>query len=156
MIKLATGGCTARHAAAVKPARGTLYSIDLAGNYSVLHSFSLTTDGGQPGTDLVEASDGNFYGVTDRGGMVFRVDPTGTVTPLHALPGSSPRDLIQGADGRLYGTTEGDGGGAIVTIDLQATTLATLHQFRTGESVAARMASSRPATANSMGQHGGG
>ena len=82
---------------------GILYSIDLAGNYSVLHSFSSTTDGGQPDTDLVEASDGNFYGVTDILGKVFRVDPTGTVTPLHALPGSSPRDLIQGADGRCTG-----------------------------------------------------
>ena len=114
---------------------GTLYSIDFAGNYRVLHSFSTSTDGGRPGTDLVEASDGNFYGVTDFFGKVFRVDSTGTVTPLHDLPDSPPSDLIQSADGRLYGTTAGQGGGTIFTIDLQATTLATLHQFRTGESV---------------------
>jgi uncharacterized repeat protein (TIGR03803 family) len=114
---------------------GTLYSIDLAGNYSVLHSFSGTTDGGRPETDLVEASDGNFYGVTAFAGKVFRVDPTGTVTPLHVLPDSSPGDLIQGADGLLYGTTGCCDGGTIFTVDLQATTLATLHQFRVGESV---------------------
>jgi uncharacterized repeat protein (TIGR03803 family) len=118
---------------------GTLYSIDLAGNYRILHSFSGISDDAQPDTDLLEASDGNFYGVTDFFGTVFRVDSSGTVTTLHSLPGSSPGELIQGADGRLYGTTAegraGGSGGTIFTIDLQATTLATLHQFRMGESV---------------------
>ena len=115
---------------------GTLYSIDLAGNYRVLHSFSGTPDGGRPQTDLVEASDGNLYGVSDFAGRLFRVDSAGTVTQLLVLSGSSPRGLIQGADGRLYGTT-GDGQ-TIVTVNLQTTTLTTIHRFTAGESVGDR------------------
>ncbi len=34
------------------------------GDYRVLHSFSPTVDGSGPGPDLLEASDGNLYGVT--------------------------------------------------------------------------------------------
>ena len=41
---------------------GTVYSIDLAGNYRVLHSFVAFT--APPGSRLLEASDGNLYGVT--------------------------------------------------------------------------------------------
>ena len=136
---------------------GTLYSIDLAGNYSLLHSFSSTTDGGGPDRDLVEASDGNFYGVTHFPGKAFRVDPTGTVTPLQRLPGSSPGDLIQGADGRLYGTTEccGPRGGTIFTIDLQATTLATLHQFERWQTEWRHPGTQRPILWDNTGGGGG-
>ena len=66
-------------------------------------------------------------------GTLFRVDSTGTVMPLHSLPPFAPGELIQGADGRLYGTTECCNGGTIFTVDLQAATLATLHQFTAGE-----------------------
>ena len=39
-----------------------------------------------PGPDLLEASDGNLYGVTRvNTATLFRIDSTGTLTPLHVL-----------------------------------------------------------------------
>ena len=117
---------------------GTVYSIDSTGNYPVFHSFNATVDGNKPGPDLLEASDGNLYGVTQGGAgasRLFRIDSSGTVTPLHDVSDLSPGELIQGLDGRLYGPTAAggsDGGGTIITRDV-AGTLTTLYQFEKGE-----------------------
>ena len=113
---------------------GTVYSIDPTGDYRVLHSFSSTVDGSGPGPDLLEASDGNLYGVTQNIATVFRIDSSGSLTTLQSLTGTSPGELIQGADGRLYGPTAGggpDGGGTIIRLDL-AGTLTTVYQFARG------------------------
>jgi hypothetical protein len=32
---------------------------------------------------LVEGNDGNFYGTNYYGGTIFRITPSGTLTPLH-------------------------------------------------------------------------
>ncbi len=68
---------------------------------------------------LVQASDGNLYGVSAYGGAgevgyVYRVSPvTGQMTHLHDFnfsDGAIPRGaLIQGKDGYLYGTTQSGG-----------------------------------------------
>ena len=79
----------------------TVYAVDLAGNYELLHTFEENVQ--VPGSDLLEASDGNFYGVTTN--SMFRLNSSGTLTMLQGLP--SPGELIQGADGRLYAA---DGG----------------------------------------------
>jgi uncharacterized repeat protein (TIGR03803 family) len=64
---------------------------------------------------LLQASDGNFYGATSRGGSqnlgtIFRVTPSGKFTPLFSFSGtngSSPgQTMVEAADGNLYGTTE--------------------------------------------------
>ena len=116
---------------------GTVYSIDPTGDYRVLHSFSSTVDGSGPGPDLLEASDGNLYGVTQDIATVFRIDSSGSLTTLQSLTGTSPGELIQGADGHLYGPTAGggsDGGGTIIRLDL-AGTLTTVYQFPRGADV---------------------
>jgi uncharacterized repeat protein (TIGR03803 family) len=86
-----------------------------------LHSFDYS-DGGSPYDPLVQGSDGNFYGTTQRGGtdgygVVFKITPAGAYTVLHnfnvsdgAYPWGGP--LIQANDGFLYGTTEADGSGS--------------------------------------------
>jgi len=100
---------------------GTAYKITPSGTLTLLHTFAGGTgDGGNPSGSLVEGSDGNFYGVTVKGGSagdgtVFRLTPSGEVTVLHsfaagASDGATPyAGLIEGSDGSFYGTTEGGG-----------------------------------------------
>ena len=67
--------------------------------FEILHDF-----GARAGAALIEASDGNFYGTTRRGGddrgTVFRMHPSGRVTTLHfftCADGSEPSSLIEGS-----------------------------------------------------------
>ncbi len=78
-------------------------------------------------TGLMQASDGNFYGTTQEGGInttgcyagcgtVFKMTQSGVVTLLHKFGNSHDYDgayplsgLVEGTDGNLYGSTE-DGG----------------------------------------------
>ncbi|HET8947025.1 MAG TPA: choice-of-anchor tandem repeat GloVer-containing protein [Candidatus Polarisedimenticolia bacterium] len=58
--------------------QGTLYSIDAAGTFTVLHRFACLTDGCQPIARPLQADDGSLYGSTPRfgpggGGVVFRL-----------------------------------------------------------------------------------
>jgi uncharacterized repeat protein (TIGR03803 family) len=111
---------------------GTVYSIDLAGAYRVLHRFpcGCPVYNSRPIPDLFEASDGSFYGVTGSQ-WLFGIDSSGTLTTLHFLTGTSPGGLIQGADGHLYGPTAFGGahsGGTIIRLD-EAGTLTTVYQF---------------------------
>ncbi len=94
---------------------GTVFRISLAGQFTVLHSFT-GFDGGTPNARLVQATDGNFYGTSSSGGQgsaavgtVFKITPAGTFTNLHTFTGSDggtpESNLIQATDGKLYGTT---------------------------------------------------
>jgi len=98
---------------------GTVFRITLSGTFSVVYSFgSGPTDGIRPGlfANLVQASDGNFYGTTDEGGssnngIIFRITPDGTETVLYSFIGDptvrdiSASPLIQSRNGNLYGVT---------------------------------------------------
>jgi uncharacterized protein (TIGR03437 family) len=111
---------------------GEAFRIDTAGNFSVLHVFS-GVDGWLPVAPLIQGNDGSLYGTTWAGGdltcgpyywtdnvpyprqpgcgTVFKMDPSGNVTILHAFAeppsdGAAPyAGLLLGTDGRLYGTT---------------------------------------------------
>ena len=85
---------------------------------------------------VIEASDGNFYGIAFSGGAdgfgaVYRMTPDGSVEILasfDSLEGLFPTGaLMQASDGHLYGTTEGgangDGGVFRVTLDGALTTI---------------------------------
>jgi uncharacterized repeat protein (TIGR03803 family) len=105
---------------------GTVFKITPGGTLTALYSFcsqSNCTDGSTPYAALVQASDGDLYGTTWRGGAyttacngtgcgtVFKITRSGTLTTLHSFAGS-PTDggaptaaLVQDGDGNFYGTT---------------------------------------------------
>jgi uncharacterized repeat protein (TIGR03803 family) len=110
---------------------GTLFKITSEGAFTLLYTFcanqSTCPDGAVPIGTLVQATDGNFYGVTEIGGTgnatqcmgcgtVFRMTQAGKLTTLYSfcsLPncadGMEPLGLIQGANGKLYGITREGG-----------------------------------------------
>ncbi len=79
---------------------------------TVLHSFTPASDGGTPYGGLVQATDGNFYGVgyvggTPNHGTIFRITPGGTFSTRYSFDGTkggSPMvTLLQHTTGILYG-----------------------------------------------------
>ena len=98
---------------------GTIFKVTPAGTFSILYNFNATSGGYNPYSGLVQATDGNLYGTTFRGGAtnagtIFRITLSGTFTVLHdfctiGLPcadgGNSTAPLMQGSDGNLYGVT---------------------------------------------------
>ena len=119
---------------------GTVYSIDLTGDYRVLHGFNASVDGAQPESDLLHASDGNFYGVTrsPTASRLFRIDSSGNFTPLNDLTGFSPGALSE-AGGRLFIPTAAggiDNGGTVLAKDLAETALTLFFDFTVGQGAA--------------------
>jgi uncharacterized protein (TIGR03437 family) len=88
---------------------GTIFKITTSGSPTTLHVFN-GTDGSGP-TTLIQASDGNFYGVAraavavGSGGQVFKFTPNGTFTTLAELDDYDLFNnlLFQGTDGKFYG-----------------------------------------------------
>jgi uncharacterized repeat protein (TIGR03803 family) len=100
---------------------GTIFKISTAGVMLWYYSFTCGNDGAFPYGGLLQASDGNYYGTTLRGGsstwgVVFKLDQQGNVSTLHTfnyLDGADPfGGLTQGTDGNLYGTTSSGGSSA--------------------------------------------
>lgn len=133
---------------------GNVFKISSSGDFRVLHAFhSGANDGSNPYAELIQATDGNFYGTTAAGGQanegtVFRITPGGRLTILHSFcaggfpcfdGGNVHSALVQGSDGDLYGTAAGatgyscdpnvgEGCGTIYKISL-AGDFTTLHVF---------------------------
>jgi len=116
-----------------------------AQTYTVLHSFTgAPNDATEPNGDLVEDAAGNLYGTSWRGGtndlgVVFKLDPSGTVTILHnftgAADGSHPDGgLFLDPAGNLFGTaTAGGSSGLGVVFKLDTNNVLTsLHSFKGG------------------------
>jgi uncharacterized repeat protein (TIGR03803 family) len=110
---------------------GTVFRITPKGKLTTLYSFCsqpACTDGVQPSGGLIQATDGNFYGVTTAGGSnlvcggdanegcgtVFSITPGGVLTTLYnfcsqsncADGGAPTYGLTQATNGLFYGTTE--------------------------------------------------
>ncbi|MBZ5573568.1 MAG: hypothetical protein LAO09_17010, partial [Acidobacteriia bacterium] len=99
---------------------GSFFRITRDGSFTTLYIFCKRTgchDGAFP-TGLLQASDGDFYGTTMRGGAndegtVFRMTTSGGLTTLysfcaqsHCEDGAEPAaGLVQATDGSFYGTT---------------------------------------------------
>ncbi len=110
-----------------------------AQSFCDLFSFD-NTDGAYPVAELIQGTDGNFYGTTRGGGAyglgeVFEITPTGTMTTLHSFEGPEGGEpvagLIQASDGNFYGTTlrgGAYGGGAVFKMS-PGGTLTTLYSF---------------------------
>ena len=108
---------------------GTVFKVDRTGKETVLHSFSVGTEGQYPVKGLVRDAAGNLYGITNQGGKsscnnghetgcgtVFELDITGKLTVLHNFTGGTDgaypdARLIRDARGNLYGTTMEGGRG---------------------------------------------
>jgi len=133
---------------------GTIFKISPQGTLTTLYAFCLQSgclDGGIPDASLVQATDGNFYGVTFLGGTspncsptgcgtIFKITAAGVLTTLYdfcpesgCADGTNPyAGLLQATDGNLYGTTYSGGSnggvGTIFKITLGGT-LTTLYTF---------------------------
>jgi hypothetical protein len=95
-----------------------------AQTYTVIHTFTGGTDGGQPYSGLTMDAAGNLYGVASAGGIgnygvVYKLAHTSggwVFTTLYTFKGGNDGAIpvatpIFGPDGALYGTTGGGGGG---------------------------------------------
>ncbi|MFY9675492.1 MAG: choice-of-anchor tandem repeat GloVer-containing protein [Terriglobales bacterium] len=110
---------------------GVIFKVDSSGNYTLLYTFCALgdgkgdcPDGRSPLGGIMQANDGNLYGMTYAGGtyndgVIFRFTPAGAMTTLHSFcypPNScSPNDgstptgqLIQASNGALYGVSGGN------------------------------------------------
>ncbi|MEN8225061.1 MAG: choice-of-anchor tandem repeat GloVer-containing protein [Bacteroidota bacterium] len=96
---------------------GVLYVFDpVSFSYIVLHHFEEASTGKYPGGQLLQASNGKLYGVTNRGGVnsdgvLFEYDMNNsTLTKLldfdENVSGKYPRGLMQAANGMIYGITD--------------------------------------------------
>ena len=99
---------------------GVVFKITPGGTLTTIYNFCSQPNcaDGQDPNALVEGADGNFYGITLKGGLlgsgtVFKITPSGTLTTLYdfcsqsnCTDGSLPHDgLVQGTNGNFYGTT---------------------------------------------------
>ena len=100
--------------------KGSVFVTDVAGlDAQVLHEFN-GFDGEAPVSELLFASDGNFYGTTSAGGpsgfgTVFQMTPDGGVTTVVAFDdanGAHPSGGLIEVNGTLYGTTASGGSGS--------------------------------------------
>jgi uncharacterized repeat protein (TIGR03803 family) len=104
---------------------GTIFKVTPNGKFKRLYSFcsqQYCADGGAPLAGLVQATDGNFYGTTSRGGTygggtIFEFTPGAGLTTLYSFcaqeacyDGYAPTaGLMQATDGSFYGTTQWGG-----------------------------------------------
>ncbi|WP_129778590.1 choice-of-anchor tandem repeat GloVer-containing protein [Peristeroidobacter soli] len=96
------------------PGDGTIFRMALDGRVTTLWTFE-DADGIYPIGQLLQASDGNFYGVTQQGGAadqgtIYKLTPDGGFSVLYSFDrgtGQQPSaGLIEGSDGNLYGMTK--------------------------------------------------
>lgn len=126
---------------------GKLFSVTTTSPYTFTnyHSFSSVTDGKSPTGDLIQLSDGWFYGMTTYGGSagygtIFRFS-LANFEVLKMLTSSSSHgmhpygSLVKGTDGVLYGMTNAggvNGGGILFKIDPTTKVFAKLYDFAAG------------------------
>ena len=97
---------------------GTVFKVTPAGVLTTIYSFcsqSNCADGSYPSGGLIQATDGNFYGVTDRGGIngdgtVYKITSAGLLTTVHSfhtvVDGTYPVGTLLQSNGSFYGITQ--------------------------------------------------
>jgi len=104
---------------------GVVFKLDPRNKETVLYTFEGGTDGAGPAMNLLRDQAGNLYSTTHTGGdvggctgpgfpslgcgVVFKVDPRGKESVLHAFSGGADglggsSGLVQDGEGNLYGT----------------------------------------------------
>ena len=99
------------------PQPGTVFKITPGGKLTTLHTFD-GTDGAYPVAQMVQASNGEFYGTASEGGYddnhgtIFKITSEGKFVTLYKNTGGlfPLAGLIQATNGEFYGTTYGGGG----------------------------------------------
>jgi uncharacterized repeat protein (TIGR03803 family) len=96
---------------------GTFFKLTPDGTLTTLYHFCTLAncaDGEFPAWPPIQATDGNFYGITTQGGgssnsgTIYRITLDGTLTTVHsfsASEGGQSWALTQGTDGAIYGAT---------------------------------------------------
>jgi uncharacterized repeat protein (TIGR03803 family) len=96
-----------------KHAAGTVFKVTPTGTMTTLWSFANGTDESAPIFPLLQAQDGNLYGVSlaqynGQYGAFYKVSSSGVFSALHDFTftdGSNPNLPTAGTDGNFYGTT---------------------------------------------------
>jgi uncharacterized repeat protein (TIGR03803 family) len=136
--------------------QGVVFKMTSGGTLTVIHSFLAATDGEDPEVAMVQATDGNFYGVanSNAGGTtsIYKVTSKGVYSTLYLFNGAigtgPASNLVQSTDGLLYGdTTSGSGTGQSNGI---------FYSFNIGAKAFARLASSSGNVGASIGIFGQG
>lgn len=123
-------------------ANGVFYSYDITLSiFTKISDLLVMTNGGLPQNGLCKASNGLYYGMTERGGTfnggtIFSFNPvTGIHTKLYDFPNQFflPKGrLMQASNGLLYGMTDGGGTigfGTLFSFNISTATLTTHHNF---------------------------
>jgi uncharacterized repeat protein (TIGR03803 family) len=123
---------------------GTIFKMTPSGTVTILHSFYQPSDYAvNPAAPLLQATDGNFYGVADSCTQfgcgvqdLYEITPSGTLTVLQEFTsatdpnGSYPYwPLIQDTNGIMYGVTQQGGtvnGGVLFSLNISAAPFASL------------------------------
>lgn len=136
---------------------GSLFEYDIINNiFTKKYSFNQSESGSHPNGDLLQATNGKLYGVTQEGGgtqngyfsqgVLFEYDiTTNTYLNKHRFIDSNSqsvrmpqRNIIQGANGKLYGVTKyggQSGNGVIFEFDPNSSVVATsiFHFYSNGD-----------------------
>ncbi len=99
---------------------GVVYKLDMAGNETVLYTFTGQADGANPSSGVIRDDTGNLFGTAyyagdlsacggNGCGVVYKVDESGNETVLHTFEGADGANpyagVIRDGAGNLYGTT---------------------------------------------------
>ncbi|MGA9304306.1 MAG: choice-of-anchor tandem repeat GloVer-containing protein, partial [Candidatus Sulfotelmatobacter sp.] len=93
---------------------GTVFEITPLGALRTLFVFTGSRENGVSVATLIQATDDNFYGTTNFGGVhlngtIFNISAAGTLTTLHSFDGADglmpSGPIVQATDGSFYGTT---------------------------------------------------
>lgn len=125
---------------------GSFFKITTNGALTNLYSFTGGNDGTAPSGALALDADGLLYGTatsggTNRGGAVFKVTTSGTLSKLYSFPGgadggNSAASLVEVSAGVFYGTAfdyGGTGGVGAIFRMTSAGTVSNQHVFTGGD-----------------------
>ncbi|OFY56547.1 MAG: hypothetical protein A2W93_03740 [Bacteroidetes bacterium GWF2_43_63] len=124
---------------------GTLFTVQAGQSINTIHTFEFDNEnqGSIPVGGLVEAANGNLYGLTSEGGsfdagVLYEYNPNSSMQAIKinlaaVLTGSAPMSpMMKTCDGKLFGmTSEGGeyGFGTIFRYDVNLNTLIKTHDF---------------------------
>ncbi len=121
---------------------GTIFTYyqGISPSSMVVYSFDSVNSGATPLGSLIQASDGNLYGLTLTGGVnglgtIFQYNPTtNTFTKKQDFGGSAnpSSSFFQASDGNLYATTLNGGAGSlgsIIKYNITTNTVTDVHDF---------------------------